>query len=197
MKKSIIACALIGSLAVAGTANAVEPISYSTLDLGYTRADVDGDSATGASVNIRAALGEAWFLGLDTTWFDDNFRGLDFETSEISGGVGYALRPSETSSFYWQANLLRVNADVSIPGLRSRDISETGQELRLGWRMAAGTQLEGEIAVHHQILGDRFDDQTYVAVGGHYYVTDSVGLGLEGQFGRDSDTVSAFVRLRF
>jgi hypothetical protein len=199
MKQTLVAATLTAGLLLSQGALAVDNISYTSLDIGVSRVSADDfdDETLGATLRARIGVTRSWFLAGEATRYSDTFEFVDFDANEFSAGVGYALHPSDTISYYGQASLLRVETTAFVPDLAALKIDDIGQELRVGARYAPSTRFEAEISARKQMLDDNFDDETFVVAGGHYYLNDQLGFGLEGHIGRENQLFSATVRLRF
>ena len=152
-------------------------LSYNYLQLGYQRADLDGDFAgisidgDGYGVGGSLEVGENWFIGVGYNALDFDF-GVDLE--QLSVGAGYHFGLSDRSDFY--ATLAYIRAELSASGFGSIDEDGYGVTIGIRGMLSDNVELQGSIA--YTDLGDGADGTAFGA-GALYNFTETFALGFE------------------
>ncbi len=182
--------AMVGTLllAAAPIAAQAEDMGYSFLDLGYTETNLDGSGSEGDGFGARGSVGFAEDFFVFADYLNLEIDGVDVETYAV--GLGGHLDLSESVDLVGRAGYLSAN--VSGDGLSAND----GYLVSAGVRARPASQFELEGNVIYRDLGGDIDD-TAVAVGARYHLTDVFAIGAEYEISDDADTWFAGIRLTF
>lgn len=185
MKKQFVLAAL---LAAAPFAASAEGLSYSYIEGGYTRVNVDtgvsgfDPELDGAYIRGSAELGENFtvFGGYSKTQDDVRVSGFvntfdtDFETAEI--GFGYHADISDRADFTAELSYLRQ--EISIENASGEG---KGGKLNLGIRGEMTDNLEGWVKAGY-IDGGDFEGDFVGTLGGQYKFNQTWGIVGEVEF---------------
>jgi hypothetical protein len=158
---------------------------YVELDLGGGF-DVDGDGwVAGGSFEIGDnAFG---FVSYGDTGFD-----FSVDLTQLQVGLGWRTAISDSADFF--ARAAYIDAEIDASGFGSLD--ESGYGLGIGVRSNVSelVELYGEIA--YVDLGD-YADNTAVAAGIYFNLTERFALGLGASFDDDATSYGASARFYF
>jgi Ax21 family sulfation-dependent quorum factor len=185
MKKQFVLAAL---LATAPFVASAEGLSYSYVEGGYTRVNVDtgvsgfDPELDGGYIRGSAALGENFtvFGGYSKTQDDVRVGGFvntfdtDFETAEI--GFGYHADISDRADFIAELSYLRQ--EISIENVSGEG---KGGKLNLGIRGEMTDNLEGWVKAGY-IDGGDFEGDFVGTLGGQYKFNQTWGIVGEVEF---------------
>lgn len=183
---AILAAALLLPATVLAQGN---EISYSYLDLGYLAANIDvADSAdldaSGISLGGSVEVGDRGhlFARYERAELDDA-EAVDFDERVFGGGVQFAL--FDALSVYGRFGLADVNVDADI-GFGEFSASDDGIYAAGGARYLLLDTLELRGGVEYYDLEDGGDD-TFVTLGGEYFLTDVVALTFDVSIHEDAE----------
>ena len=183
-------------LAAAPLAALAEDMSYSYVEVGYVDADLaDVASGDGPSLRGSANFAEKFFAFGEYTTLDFP-GGVDLDQYVV--GLGGHFGIFDNADFVGRVGYTEF--DVSVPGLGSG--SADGYVVSAGIRGQVAEDFELEGHVIHTDLGSDLGDSTGFVVGGRYFFTGSLAIGLEYRTGdeiggEDLDLLSAHVRFAF
>ncbi len=181
LKQLLIACALV----VPFTAGA-EDLSYSYLQAGVTRIDVDeGGSENGYSFAGSGALNENWHIAGEYTSYDVDFGLLSDSVDAWNVGLGYNMGIADSTDFV---------ARLSYEKLESSVFDANGYGIEVGVRHAFNENFEGGASLKHVDIEDEGD--TGVELYGQYKFGT---WGIVGSLGFNNDGNEVFIgpRLSF
>jgi len=141
--------------------------------------NVDGDGLRiGGSVRIRSDL--YLFSNYETLDLDFN---NDIDTFNLGGGYILPLNAK------WDANfsMALVNRDVN-------NNDDTGFSLAAGVRGMMASNIEGRASLTYI---DVNDNDTYITLGGDYFFSKNLSVGIEADLSGDLDTLSIGARYHF
>lgn len=201
MKKQI---ALALALAAASFAADAGELSYSNIEAGYSRTDLeigsDLDDATMSGFALRgsAEVGESFYLfGAYESGSDNDYMvaGLDVDLTQYQAGVGFHHGLSDKADFL--AELSYVNAEVEVDAFgfnASEDVD--GYRASVGFRGAFSEHFEGLIKANYTD-GSDFDGEFTGTLGAHIKFNQTWGLVAETELGSDSKKYLIGVRASF
>lgn len=199
MKKQLVLAAL---LATAPFVASAEGLSYSYVEGGVTRVNVDSNFGSdpkldGGYIRGSAELGENFtvFGGYSKTQDDLRVPGfankfdVDFETAEI--GFGYHADISDRADFIAELSYLRQEIDVE--GVNGE---AKGGKLNLGIRGEMTDNLEGWVKAGY-IDGGDFEGDFVGTLGGQYKFNQTWGIVGEVEFIEDTTQFMLGARASF
>jgi Ax21 family sulfation-dependent quorum factor len=209
MKKQL---GLAIALAAASFAATAGELSYSYVEGGYLRTDInnlgDGD---GFAVNGSVALNDSFHLFGGYSMQDASEDGVDVDLDAMRVGAGWNHALGERLDFVARAAYERSEADFSVPGFGSFNGETDGYSLEAGLRGL--TSLDGNIEGwlmggyadlnHVEFEGvsvetdEREDDEFYARVGGQVKFNATWGIVAEGMFAEDAHQLFLGVRASF
>jgi hypothetical protein len=191
MLRSVLFTAL---LALSASATA-QDFDYNYLSLGYQRVnlddgtfDVDGD---GLGLEGSFEVGESFFIfgGYGMAEFEE--QGITVDVDQATVGLGWHTELSDNVDFV--TGLSYEYIDVSALGL---GVDDNGIGLGVGLRYAASDNIEINGGVDYVDYSDGGDDTTF-GLGFLYGVTESIDIGLNGEWGDDSSAYGISGRFYF
>lgn len=159
-------------------------VGYSQVD--FDDADVDGD---GFGIEGSYAVNENVHLFAGYSQADLDF-GVDFDA--FNAGVGYNTAVSPTIDFVGRLSYEYVEASAS--GFGSED--DNGFGLGIGLRAQASEAIELNAGIQYVDLSDS-GDSTSFSVGGLFALTDTIDVGLMGDWDDDVTSYTLFGRFNF
>ncbi len=141
--------------------------------------NVDGDGVLiGGSIKVRSDIYA--FASYETLDLDFN---NDIDTFTLGAGYIYPLNA------HWDANfsLALVNIDTN-------NNDDTGFSLAAGVRGMLTPKIEGRAALTYI---DVNDNDTFITLGGDYFFSPNLSVGLEADLSGDLDTISIGARYYF
>lgn len=159
-------------------------VGYSQVD--FDDADVDGD---GFGIEGSYALNENVHLFGGYSQADFDF-GIDLDS--FSAGVGYNTAISQTIDFVGRLSYEYI--EVSASGLGSED--DNGFGLGIGLRAKASESIELNAGIQYVDLSDS-GDNTAFGIGGIFALTDTIDIGLSGDWDDDITSYTLFGRFNF
>jgi hypothetical protein len=190
MRPAITAATLV-ALGYIGPALADDGISYSYLEGGYIRTELDDFDVNGDGLGIRGSYAFTKNAHGFATYSKQDF---DFDISGDQWGFGAGLNFSLSDRLDVVGTLAYVGVKLDAPGLPSVDDSgvELGAELR--GRVNDALELHG--GVSYVNLNDSGDD-TSGTVGARIYLTKMFALGADASFNEGGTTWMIGARLDF
>ena len=181
------------TLALLATPALAADLSYSFVELGYQRAelddqlagfDVDGD---GFGISGSFEINENWFVPISY-----NSLGFDFgvDLDQASAGIGYHTGLSNGSDFFATLNYLR--AEVSASGFGSADEDGYGVTAGIRGMLTDSVELSGSLS--YSDLGNGADGTAFGA-SALYNFSESFALGFN--LGIDEDVTIYGLGARF
>ncbi|HEX9707864.1 MAG TPA: hypothetical protein VGA24_09535 [Steroidobacteraceae bacterium] len=174
--------AMVGGLLLvaAPLAALADDMSYSYIDLGYVETDLDnGPTADGFGVRGSVGFAENFFVFGEYT--NQDLQGIDID--QFAVGLGGHLSLTEKLDGVGRVGYL--DAEASAGGV---SISVDGYLVSAGLRGKVTDDFELEGHVIHRDLGDDGGDETAFSIGGRYFFTDQLALGVEYEIGDDAKT---------
>lgn len=186
MKKTLIALAVAGSMALAPMASADNlSYSYAQVSADYWVFD-DFSNEWGYGLRGSAAISDDFYLHGD-------FNSVDIGPADAhawSAGFGYRVGLNDTTDLYAEVGYARARARVSGFG----SISDNGYRIQVGTRFLASSTFEGRAGVDYVNLdgGD-----TSLVLEGIYKANQNIGLvaGVNTDF--DDHKLNLGVRFNF
>jgi hypothetical protein len=190
MRRTITAAMLV-ALSYVGPALADEAISYSYLEAGYVRTELDDFDVNGDGPGIRGSYALAKHVHGFAAYSKQDF---DFDISADQWAFGAGVNFSLAERLDVVGTLAYVGIKLDAPGIPSIDDSgvEIGAELR--GRVNNALELHGGVAYTN--LNDSGDDTTGTA-GARVYVTKMFALAADASFNQDGTTWMLGARLDF
>ena len=209
MKKQL---ALAVALAAASFAATAGELSYSYVEGGYLRTDInnlgDGD---GFAVNGSVALNESFHLFGGYSMQDASEQGVDVDLDALRIGAGWNHAMGDRVDFVARAAYEHSEVDAGIAGFGSIDGESDGYSIEAGFR--GMTSMDGTVegwllggfadlndadveGINLQLDEDE-DDQFYARVGGQVKFNPTWGIVAEGMFAEDSHQLFLGVRASF
>lgn len=191
MLRSVLFTALL-ALSVSAAA---QDFDYNYLGIGYQRVtlddgtfDVDGD---GIGLEGSFEVGESFFVfgGYGMAEFEE--AGIEVDADTLSIGLGWHTGLSDKVDFV--AGLSYEYIDLSALGI---SVDDNGIGLGVGLRFDASDKVEVTGGVDYVDYSDGGDDTTF-GLGFLYSVTDSIDVGLNGEWGDDSSAYGVSGRFYF
>ncbi|MFQ5547053.1 MAG: outer membrane beta-barrel protein [Woeseia sp.] len=184
MLRSVLLTALIAFSASVSA----QGFDYNYVSVGYSQVDIDS-TIQGATID-GDALGLGGSYGLN----DDIFAFGSFQDGELEEpgdpdnidvtvydiGFGYRMPMSDTVDFV--TTLSYEYMELSEPGL---SVDESGLGIGVGIRANASDTIELNAGIQYVDLGTVFGDDTSFAAGVLYSLTESIDIGLNGNWGDD------------
>lgn len=193
MKKQL---ALALALAVAPFAASAGELSYSYVEGGYARVNVDaggfGDfDFDGVQLRGSAAVADNVYLfgGYGSVTNDD--YGVDFDFTELQLGVGYRHELSIRADFIAEVGYLRQELEA-----QGDSIDAAGGRVSVGFRGALSDNFEGLVKASYTDGGD-FDGDFSVTAGALVKFNPTWGLVGEIEAGEDVTKYLLGVRASF
>lgn len=206
MKKQI---ALALALAVSSFAAVAGELSYSHVEAGYMRTDIDnlGDG-DGFGVNGSVAVSKNFHLFGGYSMQSASEQGIDVDLNQTRAGVGFNTKLNDRADFVARAAYERADIDVDVPGYGTLDANTDGYSLEAGFRgqLSVDGDIEGWLMAGYEKLESAQiedidldtdgadDDQFYGRAGMLFKFNPTWGVVAEGRF--SSDANQAFIGLR-
>lgn len=158
-----------------------EDFDYTYAEVGFVSAEFDelgvGIDGDGFGISGSFAITDRYhvFAEYSSLGFDAlALLGTDFDINQlaIGGGMHHSLSP--TIDFVGTLAFVDAEFDVTIPGLGSVGISESGFGIGAGLRGAMGSSFEWEAGIDYVDAGG---SGTSLGVNGRYYFTDTFAIG--------------------
>lgn len=184
MKRSILAAAMLASIAFAGAASAAEDTpTYNYVDAGYVKID---DLSDGWGLRGGLKFGDTNFYG-NASYSRQEIKDWDVNYNLTNVNVGYA-HPLATAT--------HLNAEVGYQYLSADGNSADGYRAGVGVRHAFNDTFEGLVRANHYFAGDTESDTTGT-VGAALNFSPSFGAVAEVEFGNGGQTYMVGARYRF
>lgn len=184
-----IATAMLAGLALAPLASQAESPSYSYIEGGYVRTNIDGIDKDADGFLVRGSVELPHDFFLFASYIDQGVYGIDIQQYGV--GAGYAWSMTDTTDLYGKVGYVKAEADYAGFGL-----DDDGYSLGIGIRSFVTKNLELEAAVNYVDLSDSGDDTTFGA-GARWYFTENFAMGIEAQVGDDATTYGIGFRWSF
>ncbi|MBV6423472.1 MAG: hypothetical protein NAOJABEB_01265 [Steroidobacteraceae bacterium] len=190
IKTGVLAALALG----AATSVAAADFSYSTVDAGWARTDIDDLNENGDGFFLRGSVGFGtnWFAaaGYRQVSFDVGGNDVDFDLIDVGFGGHIPL----TDRMDGVARISYV--DVSADGPFGISADDNGYGVSVGIRALAAPQLEFEAALDYTDLDDA-GDSTGARLGARYHFTSAWSAGLEVLLSDDQTDVGLYGRYSF
>lgn len=193
MKKQL---ALAIALAAASFGTIAGELSYSWVDGGYSRTNLDFDGTDvdfdGFALRGSAELGQSFhvFGGYSSATNDDFGTDIDLDQSQVGVGFHHAL--SERADFIAEVSYLNVEAKVA--GFSEDDEAYRGS---IGVRGLLAENFEGLVKANYSDAGDAQDGEFSGTVGAQFKFNPTWGLVGEVELGQDVTQYLFGVRASF
>jgi hypothetical protein len=186
-----ITVATLAALGLVGPALAEEAISYSYLEGGYVRSELDDLDVDGNGFGVRGSYGFTKNFHGFASFLDQDFDfDINAQQFEIGAGVNFSLSPK--LDIVGTLGYVGVNLDA--PGLPDLDDSGVGAGAELRGRVNEALELHGGLSYVN--LNDSGDD-TSGNIGARIYVTKLFALGADASFNSDGTTWMLGARVDF
>lgn len=146
--------------------------------------DVDGD---GLALKGSLSITDTVFVFADYNSYDYDF-GLDATGYELGAGMRWGLKPELDLT----ADVAYVHAEVDLPG--GGDFDDDGLGLGVGLRSRVHDQIEVQGGIRYVDLDD---SDTFLTLGGRYYFTETVAVGLGLELNDDDTSWRLSIRAEF
>ncbi len=178
-------------------ASRAEGLSYTYADLAYVTTDIDGVDKDLDGFLLRGSLeiAENWFVYGRYVDQSVSIASVDIDARQFAIGGGYAWSFAPTMDLFGRVGYTEVEADASGRGF-GFDADDDGYELGVGIRARPVAALELEGSINYVDLSDSGDDTSF-GVGALWFITDHVGLGVQGDFADDAETYGVGFRWEF
>ena len=207
MKKQL---ALAITLAAASFGTIAGELSYSNLEAGVGRIELESDDAYGADdvvldgyfLHGSVALDDSFYLvgGYETgndNVFVDFFGGFDTELTQTQAGVGYHRALSDRADLVTELSYLNQEVEVSFDGFGvSQSENVDGYRASLGFRGLLADNFEGLVKANYTD-GSDFDGEFSGTVGAQLKFNPTWGLVGEVELGDDAQKYLVGVRASF
>ncbi len=164
---------------------------YTFFELGYGNVEFDDVNVDGDGFGIAGsyAVNEDFhvFAGYQAA-------GLDFGIDATTLGAGFGYHTSLSPAVDFVASLSYEYVELDAAGIASAD--DNGLGLGVGMRFAASEKLELNAGISYVDLSDSGSD-TGFGVGGLYDLTETISLGLGGNWSDDSTSYTISGRFYF
>ena len=184
-----IATAMLAVCSLAPLAAHAESPSYSYVEGGYVRTNIDGIGKDADGFALRGSVGFTDDFFLFAGYLDQGVYGVDLKQYGV--GAGYAWSMTDTTDLYGKVGYVKAEADLDGFG-----IDDDGYSLGIGIRSFVTKNLELEAAVNYVDLSDSGDDTTFGA-GARWYFTEHFALGIEAEVGDDATSYGIGLRWSF
>lgn len=193
MKRSIIALALAALLPISAQA-ADAPLSYSFIELDYSRASIDDVDANpdGFTLQGSVELGSQFYLFGSYFKGSDSVEGLDLDYDQKQVGLGFHHAINERADFL--AEISYLDASVDVEDLVSAD--GDGYRASVGVRGLMADNFEGYAKANWTDGGD-VDGDFSGTLGAQYKINATWGITAEAEFGNDASIYGIGVRASF
>lgn len=182
MKRTLLI--LAAALAAPLAASAADDLSYSYIEGGYYRADVDGfDHEDGYGLRGSAALGENFHLFAG--WDNLDYDGFDIGQQRI--GVGYNTAINDKVDFVGRVSYERIDIE---------DFDDAdGYGAEVGVRASFSPHFEGGAGVRYTNVEHNGD--TSLVLNAQYKFNPTWGIVAEAQINNDANAVFVGPRISF
>jgi hypothetical protein len=187
----MIPAAILVALGYVGPALADDAISYSYLEGGYVRTELDDFDVKGDGPGIGGSYAFTRNVHGFASYSKQDF---DFDISEDQWAFGAGVNFSLTDRLDVVGTLAYVGVKLDAPGIPSIDDSGVGIGAELRGRVNEALELHGGVAYTN--LNDSGDD-TAGTVGARIYLTKMFALGADASFNQDGTTWMLGARLDF
>jgi len=184
-----IATAMLAAFALAPLASQAESPSYSYVEGGYVRTDIDGIGKDADGFLVRGSIELPHDFFLFARYIDQGVYGADIKQYGV--GAGYAWAITDTTDLYGKLGYAKAEADAYGFG-----IDDDGYSLGIGVRSRVTRSIELEASVDYADYSDLGDDTTFGA-GARWYFTEHFAVGIEAQVGDDATSYGIGVRWSF
>ena len=207
MKKQL---ALAITLAAASFGAIAGELSYSNIEAGVGRIEIESDDAYGADdvvldgyfLHGSVALDDSFYLfgGYETgndNVFVDFFGGFDTELTQTQAGVGYHHALSDRADLVTELSYLNQEVEVSFDAFgASQNESVDGYRASLGFRGLLADNFEGLVKANYTD-GSDFDGEFSGTIGAQLKFNPTWGLVGEIELGDDAQKYLVGVRASF
>ncbi len=186
-------------------------LSYSHVDIGFGKVEVDNDwggyDGDALGLGLSVAAGDIFYFTAELVDADMEFD--DQQTTSFGVGAHAAL--SENTDVYAEVSYVRVDVEinyiavvdadggvnmVSLPDqMGSLDIDDNGVGYLLGLRSMLTEKFELGGGISRVDVFDSAENSFFV--NGHYYFTETFGVGAEYSIADDVDAYSISLRVNF
>jgi len=187
--KTRIATAMLAAFALAPLASQAEGPSYSYVEGGYVRTDIDGLGKDADGFLVRGSIELPHDFFLFASYVDQGVYGADIKQYGV--GAGYAWSMTDTTDLYGKVGYAKAEADAYDFGL-----DDDGYSLGIGIRSMVTKNVELEASVSYADYSDLGDDTTF-GVGARWHFTANFAVGIEAQVADDATTYGIGLRWSF
>lgn len=176
------------------TAGAAADFSYSWVDAGWARADVDDVDENGDGFFVRGSVGfgTSWFASAGYRQVSFDSGGFDFDIDLVDIGFGGHLPLSTNIDGVARISYLDASAD----GPFGSSADDEGYGISAGIRALAAPQLELEASLEYTDF-DEAGDSTGAKLGARYHFTSAWAAGIEVLLSDDRTDVGLYGRYSF
>jgi hypothetical protein len=190
MQKGLVLGSIL-ALSMAGSAMAEGGFDYSYVELGYMQTEIDDFDVDGDGFGLRGSLEVTDNFHVFATYANQDFDyDVSSTTFEVGAGYAWALNPN----LDLVGSLSYVKAELEVPFFG--DFDDDGFALGAGVRGRPMDQLELTAGLKFTSFDEGGDD-TAVAGGARYFLTDAFAVGLDVEFDDDATTWMIGGRLSF
>ncbi len=198
--KSLLALAVLANAGIA----AASDLSYNFVQGSYqqTEIDVDGFSLDldGFGVTGSAELGDMFFISasFDATSGDETLMDTRFDVDSDTTTLGLGFHSAINDKLDFVAGFAKSSADISVAvdGFGEFDGDADAYLYSVGLRGMAAESVE-LFANAIYVDADEGESDTAFNIGGQYYLTPALSIGMALQSADESDTTSLFARFSF
>jgi opacity protein-like surface antigen len=168
-----------------------QDMNYTFVEAAYLNSDIDAGplNVDGDGLGLRGSLlitDQVFLFGEYNSY--DYDRGIDLTSYSLGAGVRWGLKPE----LDLVADIGWVHAKLDRPF--QRNISDDGIGLGIGLRSRVHDAIEVQAGIRYLDLDD---SDTFLTLGGRYYFTDSVAVGLGLSLNDDDTGWSIGIRAEF
>jgi hypothetical protein len=182
---------LLGVGALLPLSALAQDMSYTFVEAAYLNSDIDAGplNVDGDGLGLRGSLliTDQIFLFGEYNAYDYD-RGIDLTSYSLGAGLRWGLKPD----LDLVADIGWVHAKLDRPFLP--DIDDDGIGLGIGLRSRVHDAIEVQAGIRYLDLDD---SDTFLTLGGRYYLTDSVAVGLGLSLNDDDTGWSIGIRAEF
>lgn len=185
MIKMTINTMLAFTLLLTYNANASNNLSYDFAELRFIDTEAGSTDGDGLQIGGSYNIQDNWILV-------GAFTSLDFNSVDVTlleAGGGYVWPQNNQFDLFATGSIVRANVDVG-----SNDDSDTGFRIVGGVRTRFAANFEGRAELNYI---DVEDSDTFIELGGDYYVSPQFAVGATLDLGGDNDALSVGVRWFF
>ena len=202
MKTQLILKLAALSASLAAPASAQGP-NWDLIEIGYAQLKLDGIDGlkpSGFMLSGSKLLNDNTFITGSYSQLSDDLGGfsqnIKFDIDMASVGLGYRYAYNNSSDLYATLSYEYIKASAGTDGF-SQDEDDNGYGLTVGIRSMVTDVFEVDAAIGYVSGGGIDDGSRSLTIGGNYYFTDKMAVGLHYELLEDADTAGINLRYTF